>query len=256
MKKIAKSLIRQLGYDVCNVDSKLKASFEAQHSLITSMGINRPIIFDVGAHRGKITTKYRQLFPNSIIYCFEPFPDSFEVLKNRFSCDSKIKLIPAAVSEVSGQRKFFVNYRSATNSLLPRPFTLRKYYPEDAGPKTEIQVPVLSIDDFVSTKKIKKIDVLKLDIQGGELMALKGAIQTLKKGNASLVYLEIMFVPHYENMPLFYELWNFLETHQYTLFDIYNLKRAKNGQLRQGDALFVSRQVRLNIVDQLEEIDS
>ena len=87
-------------------------------------------------------------------------------------------------------------------------------------------------------------------------MALKGAIQTLKKGNASLVYLEIMFVPHYENMPLFYELWNFLENHQYTLFDIYNLKRAKNGQLRQGDALFVSRQVRLKIIDQLEEINS
>ena len=62
-----------------------------------------------------------------------------------------------------------------------------------------------------------------------------------------------MFVSHYENNPLFYKIWDFLESYQYTLFDIYNLCRAKNGQLRFGDALFVHPQVRSNFIDRFNE---
>ena len=253
MKTTTKKLIQQLGYDVSKVNSKPKASFEAQHSLLTSMGIDQPVILDIGAHRGQTASKYKQLFPQSKIYCFEPFPDSVNVLKDRFSSDSTVEIFPTAVSETTGVQKFYANHQSATNSLLPRPTMLRRYYPEDASLKAEIEVPVISIDNFVCTKNIEKLDILKMDIQGGELKALQGAKQVLKKKNILLIYLEIMFVPHYENAPLFYKLWDFLESYQYTLFNIYNLSRAKNGQLRQGDALFVHQQVRSSVIDRFDK---
>ena len=205
MKKITKSLIRQLGYDVSRVGSKPKvsfetqhslASFEAQHSLLTGMGINQPVILDVGAHRGETSSKYKQLFPKSTIYCFEPFPDSANVLKNRFNSDLTVKVFPSAVSETTGMQKFFINHQSWTNSLLPRPSTSRRYYSKNAGSKAELEVPVVSIDNFVHTENVKKIDILKMDIQGGELKALKGSTQSLKQRNILLIYLEIMFVSH------------------------------------------------------------
>jgi hypothetical protein len=56
-----------------------------------------------------------------------------------------------------------------------------------------------------------------------------------------------MFVSHYEGGCMFHELTTFLEQYSYTLFNLYNLKRAKNGQLRWGNAIFLSPQVRARI---------
>lgn len=61
----------------------------------------------------------------------------------------------------------------------------------DRGPSSEVsfedngnsdgKVKTISIDDFVRQKNIKKIDFIKMDIEGTELEALKGAIKTIKK---------------------------------------------------------------------------
>ena len=54
---------------------------------------------------------------------------------------------------------------------------------------------------------------------------------------------------HYENAPLFHDISSFLSKYGYSLFDIYDLYRAKNGQIRYGDALFVSESVRSGVID-------
>jgi len=137
----------------------------------------------------------------------------------------------------------------ATNSLLPRPRTARRYYPKSAGPKSIIKVEVTTIDEFVDSEGSDSIDVLKLDIQGGELMAFQGAAKALRENHVRLIFTETMFVPHYEGNPLFYELWAFLADFGYTLLDFYRLKKAANGQLRFGDALFINRELRDVVVD-------
>jgi Methyltransferase FkbM domain len=142
-----------------------------------------------------------------------------------------------------------VNGYDATNSLLPRPSAGRRYYPKHAGPKETIEVEVITLDEFVAGTDMSAIDILKLDIQGGELMALRGAMRLLEAGNVSLIYTEVMFIPHYDGEPLFYEIWSFLEQFGYSLFDIYNTVTATNGQLRYGDALFVNRVVRSKVIN-------
>ena len=68
-----------------------------------------------------------------------------------------------------------------------------------------------------------------------------------------MIYTEIQFIQHYENNPLFYEVWSFLEAQGYTLFDIYDLRRADNRQLRQGNAIFVSNEMRANVIDRFQD---
>ena len=68
-----------------------------------------------------------------------------------------------------------------------------------------------------------------------------------------IIYTEAMFVPHYEGNPLLNEIWSFLADLDYSLMDIYDLHRATNGQLRYGDALFVSRDIRENCIDTCDE---
>ena len=253
-ESFVKSVFRMFGFDICRRTSSFPNNpFDAQKSLLKDLGITEPVIFDIGAHRGETMKEYRSRFPESMIYCFEPFPDSLESLKKRFSNDPNTKIISSAVADKSGQRTFYINEIDATNSLLPVATTSRRYLPGQGVIKAIIQAGVTSIDEFVQTYSVNTIHVLKMDIQGGELMALKGSVETLQKNQIPLIYTEIMFIPHYEKQPLFYEIWHFLNQFGYTLFDFYRLRRATNGQLRLGEALFVNPDVRRMVIDRYPE---
>ena len=248
LKSLTNSLIRYFGYELHRVP--FKSAFHAQQMLLC--GNKALTIFDVGAHIGDTVAKYKSLFPESAIYCFEPLPESFEKFSKRFKGDSSVKPICMAVSDEVGKREFCVNRLSATNSLLPRPQSGRRYYPKNAETITKIEVPVTTIDGFCKEKSISEIHILKMDIQGGELMALQGATEKLNECLIALIYTEVMFVPHYEGGALFYEICNFLSDYGYILFDIFYAVRAKNGQLRYADAIFVSQQIRTDVLDSFD----
>ncbi len=258
MKSAIKAICSCFGYEMRKAKRSGESlsfpedSFAAQRILLQRAGIERPVIFDLGAHQGQTTARYAEIFPGGTFYCFEPFPNSFEELRKKFAADDRVKLMNLAVGKASGKSDFFVNAASATNSLLPRPKEARRYYPQRAVPKTKIEVMTTSIDDFVRAEEIERIDLLKLDIQGGELLAFQGSINTLQRLRIPILFTETMFVPHYERQPLFHEIWAFLGRYGYSLFDLYHLRKAKNGQLRFADALFVHESLRRNIVDGFE----
>ena len=264
LKPIIKSLLLNAGLEVRrisppktnNPSSKAKDfsnPFDVQKTFFKAMGIDNPTIFDVGANIGQTADEYRLRFPDSKIYCFEPFPSSVEALKEKFSDDSGIDIVSKAVADKSGVQKFYLTGFSTTHSLFPRLTRGRRYYPSSTGPRSETKVSVTSIDEFTSEKGIENIDILKFDVQGSEMLALKGASQLLEKKAVSLIYTDINFTFHYDGGVLFHELWKFLADFQYSLFDIYHLKRATNGQIRYGDAIFVSKQVRSQVIDKYPE---
>lgn len=229
----------------------LPDAFAAQQRLLA--GRDPKVILDVGAHRGETATRYHALFPEATIYSFEPFPESFQVLRDRFQTTPAVQPIHQAVADATGQREFFVNGFSGTNSLFPRPGAARRYYPACAEPKTTIQVPVTALDDFLREKDLTHVDILKFDIQGGELLALQGARRLLAERRVALIYTEVFFVAHYEGGASFCDLSRFLAEYGYTLFNLYNLCIARNGQLRFGDALFISESIRAGVVDRSAE---
>ena len=250
LEYFVKSLFRFVGLDVSRRTSSFPDNpFNAQKMLLAGIGIKRPVIFDIGGHRGESVKQYRARFPDASVYCFEPSPDSLAYLNKNFGDDPQTNIIPLAVSDQSGQRTFFINEIDATNSLLPIAKTSRRYLPGKGDSKAAIQVNTTSIDEFVISNDLDEIHILKMDIQGGELSALKGAEKTFAKQQIPLVFTEIMFIPHYENQPLLNDIWNFLSRYGYTFFDMYYPQRAKNGQVRYADALFVSSDVRKRVID-------
>jgi hypothetical protein len=73
----------------------------------------------------------------------------------------------------------------------------------------------------------------------------------LRGQQAAVLYIEVVFIPLYQDQPLFHDLCGLLDDFGYTLFNLYELQTADNGQLRYGNALFVSEQMRTEVIDTL-----
>jgi FkbM family methyltransferase len=204
------------------------------------------VVFDVGAHIGHITVTYAKIFPQAKIYCFEPFPNSFKELSRK--ANSKlIKPYKIAFSNKKNKSRLMINTDSTCNSMFPRPTIGAKYYSKSSQNIGEIEVETETLDTFCDTEDIDEIDILKLDVEGSELNALNGATRKLKEKRIRLIFTEVMFVAHYEGGCLFQEVSGLLNRYNYTLFNLYNLKRARNGQLRWGNAIFLNPQMRERI---------
>jgi len=81
--------------------------------------------------------------------------------------------------------------------------------------------------------------LLKLDLQGYELEALKGATKTLQQ--CSHVLLETVFDKEYEGEPLFEELWSYLREQGFRFERPLNFSKGGSGSIVQMDALFSKR---------------
>ncbi len=239
---VLRRVLRNRGYEILRVYSSLGIA-------VRLAGASSKTIFDVGAHEGRTAMQLRALAPSAQIYCFEPDPRSFPILKSRLEAYQNSTVYHLAVTETPGEIDFFLNEFSAASSMLPRPSSGRRYHPSWASAASATKIPSTSLDAFCEEKAIEMIDVLKMDIQGGELAALKGATRLLRERRISVVHTEVYFVPHYAHSPLIWDQAGLLLESEYTIFGLYNIASGKDGQIRFSDAIFVSPEVRRTILD-------
>jgi FkbM family methyltransferase len=195
------------------------------------------VIFDIGANRGDTVQKYCEIFPNSQIYAFEPFPEIFKLLIERFKSFSSVHCLPFAISDKESIVPFYTNFNSDTNSLL-KSKKIGLNSDKQTSNLGSISLKTTSIDLYCKENGISEISILKLDIQGGELQALEGAINLLKTKSIKLIYTEAYFRHQYEDQPLFHDISKFLSQFGYFLQDVYNPIYG-NGSIVWCDAIFL-----------------
>jgi len=139
------------------------------------------------------------------------------------------------VSDAVGTADFYLHAYGSNvwNSLLPK--VSGSIVPEDVS---AVKVPTITIDLFCERHNIKTIDLLKLDIQGGELLALKGAVNMLQKGGINLIYSEVNFGDLYEGQAMFQDIAAYLNDFGYRTYGLYNFYNPNDGPLGWGDAIF------------------
>lgn len=239
MKEVLRRIFRKLGYKVVNINSTERDAFIDQFNLINKKQVT---IFDVGACTGEMTFRYRSLFKNSIIYCFEPFAPSFEILKKSTSAYPDIKCYNIALSDITGTVDFHVNQYYPTNSILATHVDSRKNWNDEVFVTKEvIKIDSLTLDDFTAQNQIDKIDILKMDTQGTEYQILEGASNYFKQNKISLIYLEIITMPTYQGQKNLDEILLLLRRNGFALYYLYNLSYTNAGELRQVDAIFIRK---------------
>jgi FkbM family methyltransferase len=211
-------------------------------------------IVDGGCHVGIFSGWAIKLFPSSNVLSFEPDPDSWANAQKNLGAHKQIEIVKAALGAEKGQADFFRGQYSVTNSLLPRPASeLRPYFPEQDILKGGTLVDVVTIDEECKKRGIEELDVLKLDLQGGELAALAGAKAKLESELIKVIIVEVVFIKKYQDQPLFWEIWQKLEMYGYTLYSLEDVKiglyhaepmSLRHRQWNQCDAIFISKPIR------------
>jgi len=239
MADIKRKFIRKI-FDVFHLNRSIafhiqfSDAFKAQRQLIKNQA---PIIIDVGAFDGRSARLYKKYFSDAIIYSFEPFPPSFAILQNN-KVDNQHTLYPFAVADNNGKSNLHVNRYAATNSLLESSSYGLQVSPEQTT-QYVIEIEQRTLDSFCKENNLIAIDILKIDVQGGELKVLQGARDLLENKKITLIYFEVEFRELYKEQPMFDNLSMFLRSLGYHFFAFYNSSYLRNGQMIAADAIFI-----------------
>lgn len=247
IRRVVKALVRNIGYDITRYQPSPSDGRQIHRGLLRPEDVR--CVFDVGANVGQMTTQYRRVFPLATVYAFEADPRSASTLRSRVT-DKMVCVVEKAVTDRNGEVCFHLNTFGPTSSLFRRPSgdTLR-YYPLFSDEMEDIRVSAITLDQFTADAGIEHIDFLKLDIQGGELLAFEGARSLLRRRAVSVIQTECYFISHYDNAPMFWDQASYLSKYGYSFVGIYDEVWAENGQLRYADGIFVSAEVRANVLD-------
>ncbi len=204
---------------------------------LAKQGISPKTVLDVGANVGQFAVAAAKLFPHAKILSFEPLPECVDQLKKNVEVLNNISVYPIAVGDSEGEVQFHVNSHSHSSSILPLTSSHRQAFPE-AQESNEIRVNVSTLDKILSGVDIKRPCLLKLDVQGYEVHALRGGEETLK--HVDYVIMETSFKTLYEGELLFVDVVKIMESYGFRfLRPVGWLSDPKTGEVLQMDALFI-----------------
>lgn len=195
-------------------------------------------IIDAGASNGSISRRLMRNFPRASVYGFEPNPMYGETL-HRFAAEEEtFKPQFLALSDQEGRLDLNVTESPGNTSFFAPGKRLVDYDPQGAVVKKTETVEVVTIDAWAQRAGNPDIQLMKFDIQGGELKAMRGASRTLRTSTLAL-FTEILFNPLYEGGAIFSEIDLFLREQGFVLYDLFGPKYDPRGLLLWGNAIYV-----------------
>ena len=136
---------------------------------------------DVGCHKGEILDLFLQAAPNGKHFGFEPIPVMYKALQTKYSGLGNCYLYDIALSNQQGTSSFNYVVSNPSYSGL-----LKRRYDRPNEEDTLITVRTEKLDDILPPDM--RVDLMKIDVEGGELMVLEGAVATLKRCKPIVIF--------------------------------------------------------------------
>ena len=207
--------------------------------IIKNLKTKKPVIFDVGCYIGNFSTnleKRLNLKKNSF-YLFDANPNlkvkNFKYYNEVFSNKIQMKnfylneFLPSSGSSLETDVKNDLKW-NFTRRIMSLSFK-KKF--------KSFKIKTNTLDNFCKEKKIKKIDILKIDVEGSELKVLEGSKKILDKTN--IIQVEILqnkknFDKIKNKVTILLKKYNF---HKISEKNIYSVSLFSN--LKSSDLLFI-----------------
>ena len=146
------------------------------------------VIYDVGANIGFLTLLFaREVGAQGHVYAFEALPAnvirlSNNIQRNRFQ--NRVTLVPAAVLDKSGPIEFYIGPSTGMGKVEGSAGRDSVEY------NASIQVEGISIDEYIERSENPGANIIKIDIEGGEILAIPG-MQKLLHNQRPIVMIEL-----------------------------------------------------------------
>jgi FkbM family methyltransferase len=194
-----------------------------------------PVVIDGGASSGSTIALLLKQYGSPFIHAFEPNPDAAHTLKRQYAALPNVTIHEQALGAESKRLSFNVLNRASSSSMLTPSAVNHRYHAGEMDVRRVVTVDQVRLDEALPDLDI---DLLKLDLQGYELEALKGCEKLLDR--VKTITTEVEFVPLYERQALFADIDAYLRNHGFRLLNLYELFTQPDGQLTAGDAVYLN----------------
>lgn len=207
--------IQDSDYLLHGITTLLAESFFLSHFFHKGVQLKKgDICFDVGSNIGTTCLLFSdKVGPNGKIYAFEPV--THDVLQKNMDENAikNVQVIPKAVAEKNGITEIEISDFCLDSSIAHREYK-KDYYTNSKN------VEVTNLDEFVKLNSIPKVDFIKMDIEGAEELAIKGADKIIKEHRP--VWSVSSYHIDAENEPQHPKLVKLFKSYGYTVNEFFN----------------------------------
>jgi FkbM family methyltransferase len=191
-------------------------------------------VVDIGANKGQFALA-ALAFTDANVFSFEPLNVALIKFHKVFTGRSNVKVFNFAIGSKQEQKIIHLSGSDDSSSLLEISEKQEELFPGTAEVGTLI-VEVAPLDRFIGLEQLDRPAMLKLDVQGSELDALKGSSSLFI--NFDYIYCECSFLELYVGQALASQVIQYLADYQFRLTGFYNASYDELGNCIQADLLF------------------
>lgn len=146
------------------------------------------VVLDVGAHAGQFAKLFARLAPRGQVYAFEPSAYARSVLGPALAVGGRgrVEVLPCGLSDQAGEQVLHtpVKRRGGLG------FGIAHLGGEATAADIDQTIALTTLDAFAEARRLRRLDLIKIDIEGWEHRALSGGLRTLQRFGPAL-YVEV-----------------------------------------------------------------
>ena len=244
MKKLLKKILALAGYHLQKNQpaippghpSRPVGNFTQLLQDLKERGLDCKQVLDVGANAGHWSGMANLIFPNAKYLLIEPQEEMKAKLEQLCAIQTNMHFVLAGAGPKATEMVLTVWDDLLGTSLLPAPDAALK------ANNKQRTIPIVTIDGLLDSGKMKVPELVKLDIQGFELEALRGAEKLFGQTEVFILEVSMFAFDGHQNQPEFFEVVQFMFERGYVVYDFPGFgRRPYDGALGQCDICFVKQ---------------
>jgi len=171
------------------------------------------VMLDIGSRTGKWLVPFTDAFPDANFHCFEALPEQFIRLKHRFRKLNNVNVYNTVIADKPSLVTFYRDLDRAGWSGLRKHSYIENF--------EEVSLESTTVDSY----NIKPY-FIKIDVEGAELLALQGSVETLK--STKVIYFECNEIHFKEYNYTANDLHDFLTQQNFTVYNVHDKLLDRN----------------------------